>query len=291
MSEKKEHFQLSFFDEKELISKINSSTNLVEDLRLSPFIPKMRITKSSTFYKKFMADGQKFRRQTSFGYLEIRNRILTQTHKDIFTAIACIGVENKSKRIVNNRVVINFTMYELCRKLDLKLGGKTYKDLLNSITEIKDVTIIRDSNSVKKMYSIIESVGVIGKQGGNDLFGIQFSQEYSLKLVTDLSLNISEKFSKMLMIEGTGAGLIKSIIDHFLSHKASSDCPSRTRLEDLLITINSMDTKSKSKMFIKNYSATLEEFGIFFDEKSEIFSYNGCENITFQKKLTPKIQN
>ena len=72
--------QYSLFDTKQ---KINESTSTLMDLRVSPFMPVDKISHNSALAKKFVANKNILKRETAFGTVEIRNRLLTQYHKII----------------------------------------------------------------------------------------------------------------------------------------------------------------------------------------------------------------
>ena len=73
--------QYSLFDTKQ---KINESTSTLMDLRVSPFMPVDKISHNSALAKEFVANKNILKRETAFGTVEIRNRLLTQYHKMIF---------------------------------------------------------------------------------------------------------------------------------------------------------------------------------------------------------------
>lgn len=274
--------QLNLFDNSsfeinsKIKEKLEKSTNLLDNMRVSPFLPIMKIDKKAKWFLKWEQDEYKLRRITAWGYIEIRNRLLTQKHKEVLNAIFCIGSENKSKRIKNNRLVIFFTIYELLAKLNLSSHGKNYKFIENIITEIKDTNIIRSATNLKDMYSIIEYVGII-KDDEYEAYGIRFSEEYTKRFTEDMTIDISKKFNALLSITGEGAGLIKAIIDHFVSHKASIERPVRNNLDNILIIINYIQeiNKLKIKSILKKYKDTLQEYGIEFFAKEELFVYSG----------------
>lgn len=267
-------------------TKIENSTNLLEDMRVSPFLPIMKIDKNAKWFLKWEKEENKLRRTTPWGYIEIRNRLLTQKHKDVLNAIFCVGNVNKSKRIKNNRLVIFFTIYELLAKLNLSSHGKNYKFIENIITEIKDTNIIRSATNIKDMYSIIEYVGII-KDEEFEAYGVRFSEEYTKKFTEDMTIDISKKFNALLSITGEGAGLIKAIIDHFITHKASIEKPVRNNLDNILIIINYIQeiNKLKIKSILKRYKDTLQEYGIEFFTKEELFVYSGNIDIKQFRRL------
>ncbi|WP_323595079.1 hypothetical protein [Aliarcobacter butzleri] len=281
-NEDKEVKQLNLFDNSsfeinsKIKEKLEKSTNLLDNMRVSPFLPIIKIDKKAPWFLKWEQDEYKLRRNTAWGYIEIRNRLLTQKHKEVLNAIFCIGSENKSKRIKNNRLVIFFTIYELLAKLNLSSHGKNYKSIENIITEIKDTNIIRSATNLKDMYSIIEYVGII-KDDEYEAYGIRFSEEYTKRFTEDMTIDISKKFNALLSIKGEGAGLIKAIIDHFVSHKASIERPVRYNLDNILIIINYVQeiNKLKIKSTLKKYKDSLLEYGIEFFAKEELFVYSG----------------
>ena len=109
--------QLDLFTQVEI--KLENSTNILDDMRVSPFLPLIKITKGTT-YKKFIENENILVRETPWGTIRIRNRLLNQNHKDLLNAIYVLGNLNHNKIVDKEvRIIIFFSKYELIKKLNL----------------------------------------------------------------------------------------------------------------------------------------------------------------------------
>src|SRR5574344_3168629 len=106
--------QYSLIDTKQ---KINESTSTLMDLRVSPFMPVDKISHNSALAKKFVANKNILKRETAFGTVEIRNRLLTQYHKMI---LDCIMIHNTRSVVYKGTIAIYFSIYEISQKLGLE---------------------------------------------------------------------------------------------------------------------------------------------------------------------------
>ena len=115
--------QYSLFDTKQ---KIYESTSTLMDLRVSPFMPVDKISHNSALAKEFVANKNILKRETAFGTVEIRNRLLTQYHKMI---LDCIMIHNTRSVVYKGTIAIYFSIYEISQKLGLEWSGKTQKKI------------------------------------------------------------------------------------------------------------------------------------------------------------------
>lgn len=271
--------QLDLFTQLE--RKMDNSTNILEDMRVSPFLPLVKISKNTTTYKKFIENKNVIERETPWGKISIRNRLLTQTHKDVLNSIYTLATLNKTKKFDNSkRIVLTFSRYELLKKLQMNDGGGQYKLIDDWLREIKDTVIERTTNDEKQgvQYNIIDFVGWID----ND-YGIILSDVYSKSFINSYTLNLTKRIDEMIAIKGEGCGVIKSIIDHFITHEASIHSKVNINLDKLIQAINypidSAKQLSGLKSILKKYKPELNSFGITFDSKNQNFSFIGAEDI------------
>lgn len=271
--------QLDIFTQLEI--KMDNSTNILDDMRVSPFLPLTKISKNTTTYKKFIENKNVIERDTAWGKIKIRNRLLTQTHKDLLNAIYTLSTLNKTKKFdKSKRIVLTFSRYEVIKKLQMNDGGVQYKLLDDWLSEIKDTVIERVSSDEKQglKYNIIDYVGWI-----DDEYGIILSDVYSKNFITSYTLNLTNRIDELIAIKGEGCGVIKSIIDHFITHDADINKKVNINLNKLIQAINypidSAKQLSALKSLLKKYKPELNSFGISFDTKSQNFSFIGAENI------------
>lgn len=273
---------------KKIEEKLDNSTNILNDMRLSPFLPLTKISRQTSTYKKFIDNKNILERKTPWGIIRIRNRLLTQTHKDILNAIYSLGLENRNKKTdEEKRITITFTRYELLKKLKLSDKGENYKMIDTILSEIKDTVIERISNDgkVSISYNILDEKGKL-----DDSYGITLSKVYSRMFLTEWTIDLSKRIDEMLAIDGKGSGAIKSIIDFFITQDANESKRYYIYLDKLLIAINyPIDTErqlTEIKTTINKYKDKLGNFGITFDKKEKRFTYIGAKDV----KLYPPLK-
>lgn len=224
--------QYSLFDTKQ---KIYESTSTLMDLRVSPFMPVDKISHNSALAKEFVANKNILKRETAFGTVEIRNRLLTQYHKMI---LDCIMIHNTRSVVYKGTIAIYFSIYEISQKLGLEWSGKTQKNIQEAIEYIKDVVIVRSDNNgsgISSSYNIIQEMKYSSKEQS---YVIVLSSLYAEYFNKTMSINYNKRFDELINIRGKGSAFIRSIIEFFITHDASADNIQRMKLMQLLETIN-----------------------------------------------------
>lgn len=285
MKNKISDIQIDLFGKK--IKKIENSTQTVEDLRLSPFMPIQKVSSRSVTYKNFIANGSKLRRKTSYGEVEIRNRLLTQHHSDVFHYILANNL--KIKLLNNGGVGIYFSLYQLCKKFGLGWGKNSKIEMIEIIMQIKDCSIARYDKKGILIDSDYNLITQCAYSKNEEMFGIALSPAYTNKFYKSLTINHSKRIEEIISIEGEGNGLIKAIINHFITHQADINNIQRVALIKLLEVINyPIDTESQitsAKRYINKFKKTLADFSIKYYKKEKYFEYCGTDNICFLPPL------
>src|SRR5574344_519212 len=272
--------QYILFDTKQ---KINESTATLMDLRVSPFMPVDKISHNSALAKEFVANKNILRRETAFGTVEIRNRLLTQYHKMI---LDCIMINNIARSVVyKGNIAIYFSIYEIAQKLGLKWNRNTQKNIQEAIEYIKDVVIVRtdaDNPSITSSYNIIQEMKYSSKE---QAYVIVLSSQYAEYFNKTISINYNKRFGELIGIRGKGSAFIRSIIEFFITHDASADNIQRMKLMQLLETINYPSETprqiSSAKQYLKDYEDELAKFNIKYYSGSQLFEYSGTTDIRF----------
>ena len=271
--------QYSLFDTKQ---KINDSTSTIMDLRVSPFMPVDKISHNSALAKEFVANKNVLKRETAFGTVEIRNRLLTQYHKMI---LDCIMIHNIRSVVYKGTIAIYFSIYEIAQKLGLEWSGKTQKNIQEAIEYIKDVVIVRsDSNGsgITSSYNIIQEMKYSSKEQS---YVIVLSSLYAEYFNKTMSINYNKRFNELISIKGKGSAFIRSIIEFFITHNASTENIQRMKLMQLLETINyPCETPrqiTSAKQYLKEYEHELAKFSIKYYSRSQLFEYSGTTDIRF----------
>ena len=275
--------QYSLFDTKQ---KIYESTSTLMDLRVSPFMPVDKISHNSALAKEFVANKNILKRETAFGTVEIRNRLLTQYHKMI---LDCIMIHNTRSVVYKGTIAIYFSIYEISQKLGLEWSGKTQKNIQEAIEYIKDVVIVRSDNNgsgISSSYNIIQEMKYSSKEQS---YVIVLSSLYAEYFNKTMSINYNKRFDELINIRGKGSAFIRSIIEFFITHDASADNIQRMKLMQLLETINYPSETprqiSSAKQYLKDYEDELAKFNIKYYSGSQLFEYSGTTDIRFIPQL------
>ena len=271
--------QYSLFDTKQ---KINESTATLMDLRVSPFMPVDKISHNSALAKEFVANKNILKRETAFGTVEIRNKLLTQYHKII---LDCIMIHNTRSVVYKGTIAIYFSIYEIAQKLGLEWSGKTQKNIQEAIEYIKDVVIVRTDASgsgIASSYNIIQEMKYSSKEQS---YVIVLSSLYAEYFNKTMSINYNKRFDELISIRGKGSAFIRSIIEFFITHDASAENIQRMKLIQLLETINypceTPRQVTSAKQYLKDYEDELAKFNIKYYSGSQLFEYSGTTDIRF----------
>ena len=271
--------QYSLFDTKQ---KIYESTSTLMDLRVSPFMPVDKISHNSALAKEFVANKNILKRETAFGTVEIRNRLLTQYHKMI---LDCIMIHNTRSVVYKGTIAIYFSIYEISQKLGLEWSGKTQKNIQEAIEYIKDVVIVRSDNNgsgISSSYNIIQEMKYSSKEQS---YVIVLSSLYAEYFNKTMSINYNKRFDELINIRGKGSAFIRSIIEFFITHDASAENIQRMKLIQLLETINypceTPRQVTSAKQYLKDYEDELAKFNIKYYSGSQLFEYSGTTDIRF----------
>jgi len=267
------------FADSQVKEKFDSSMQLVDEMRVSPFLPIEKVSHNSKIYKDFIKNKNIIRRNTSWGIIEIRGRaILTQKHLELFSYI--MAHKEEAKELKSGRVVIYFSLHNIAKKLEHEWGRTTQRHLEGLLKEIRDTTIGReDSKGNKDDYNILHKVGYSTKE---EMWGIVLSDEYSHLFKHKLTIGYKDHLDEIRHIKGKGAGLIKSVIHFFITHDNTKQ--HRFTLLQVLNTIGYPTEERQVRYavtYLNNYKDNLENFNIYFYPKDRILEYTGKNNIHF----------
>lgn len=280
---KKTLVQQSLF--KSVEDKIKFSTSSVEELRVPIYAPVKQLPPQSIAAIEFKKNKNVRTIQTKWGYVEIRNRLLTQTHKDIMDII--FTYKKHLKRLDDGSIAVYFSQSEISKiyngnnEDDETNSSKNLKWFRQKLDEISDCRIqYRDNSGNEIDFRIILKKAFSTKE---NLYGIVLDSNYVEFYEKGLSVNYSSKVPDLISIESP---LVKSIIRFFFTHKAIN-----LSLENILQTIGfpmpaSIRTMQVTKKSLKENIDVFERFGIRYDSKKEIFYYSGTNDIYINKPIT-----
>lgn len=283
MSKAKHPTQKSLFESVE--TKIKYSTSSVEELRVPIYAPVKQLPPQSSAAKEFKKNNNIRLIKTKWGQVEIRNRLLTQTHKDIMDLI--FTYNKKVKRLDDGTIALYFSQSEISKYYhnddSSDKNVKNLKWLRQKLDEIADCRIQYKDNIgneidfrviLKKAFSVKEN-----------MYGIILDSNYVEFYEKGLSVNYSSKIPDLISVESP---LIKSIIRFFFTHKALN-----MTLKNILITVGfplpaSIRTLQTAKKTLRENVELFAKFDIIYDSKKEIFYYKGTEDIYINLPIANK---
>lgn len=273
---KKATNQLTFFD---TLEKIEKSTSTISELRVPVYAPVMQITKNSATFREFSANKNVRRIKTKWGEVEIRNRILTQIHKDLLDLI--FSYAKDTRRLDNGKIVIYFSQSEVMRYYGDQ--GKNLKWFREKLSELRDAVILyRDNKGNEFDFNIIANKTFDFDQ---DMFGIILDDAYVKFFEVGLSVDYRKEVQELLKV---GSPLLRSIIRFFFTHQSLN-----LHVDDLLQAIGfpmeSIRSVQTAKKELKENVVALSKFGITYDTSKCIFYYNGQKSIHILPPITPPV--
>ncbi|MDQ7060673.1 MAG: hypothetical protein Q9M43_05880 [Sulfurimonas sp.] len=282
---KKKLVQKSLFETVE--DKIKYSSSSVEELRVPIYAPVKQLPPQSTAAKEFKKNNNVRIIETKWGHVEIRNRLLTQTHKDIMDLI--FTYNKKIKRLEDGTIALYFSQSEISKfystvdkKTDIK-KSKNLKWFRQKLDEIADCRIqYRDNNGNEIDFRIILKKAFSASE---NLYGIVLDPNYVEFYEKGLSVNYSSKIPALISVESP---LVKSIIRFFFTHKAIN-----LSLENILITIGfpfpaSIRTMQTAKKTLREHIDVFKEFDIQYNSEKEIFYYKGTHQVYINLPIDTK---
>ncbi len=287
MSGNKKIVQKSLFETVE--DKIKYSTSSVEELRVPIYAPVKQLPPQSSAIKEFKKNNNVRIIKTKWGHIEIRNRLLTQTHKDIMDLI--FTYKKKIKRLDDGSIAIYFSQSEISKMYNVgeeenDNKSKNLKWFRQKLDEIADCRIQYKDNSGNEIdFRIILKKAFSSKE---NMFGIILDSNYIEFYEKGLSINYSSKIPDLIPIESP---LVKSIIRFFFTHKNLN-----LSLENVLITVGfpfpaSVRTLQSAKKTLRENIEVFKMFDIEYDVKKEIFYYKGTDDIYINSPIINKTKS
>ena len=278
--------QKSLFDTVE--DKIKYSTSTIEELRVPIYAPVKQLPPQSAAAKDFKKNNNVRVLETKWGQVEIRNRLLTQTHKDIMDLI--FTYNKKIKKLENGSIALYFSQSEISKFYNIGDNddkvvnkSKNLKWFRQKLDEIADCRIqYKDNNGNEIDFRIILKKAFSASE---NLYGIVLDSNYIEFYEKGLSVNYSSKIPDLILVDSP---LVKSIIRFFFTHKALN-----LTLEDILVTVvfplpASIRTLQTAKKTLREHVDVFKQFDIEYNPKKEIFYYKGTKEIFINLPLVEK---
>jgi len=273
--------QKSLFDTVTQITanSLSRSTATVLELRSGIFAPIDKISTRSIIYKDFITkDKEKNKpanvRRFNFGdgTIEIKNVILTQTHRALLDAIL------STKRGVfhnDGEVEIVCTLKEVQENYSGQIRLQWFKEKLD---EMKTSTIDIIANDMESLiessnvsFSIISSYTYNAR---TKKFTISLNTKYSKLFEKTIAINY-DKFVKE--INSVRSPFVQAVIRFFITHE---EC--KYTLDKVISVVGYGSTDRARRTAIEDLnreSKRLLSFNIVWDSKGKMFSYSRVNNI------------
>jgi len=282
----KKHVQKSLFENVE--DKIKYSTSSVEELRVPIYAPVKQLPPQSSAAKDFKKNNNVRTIETKWGRVEIRNRLLTQTHKDIMDLI--FTYNKKIKRLEDGTIALYFSQSEISKAYSKSddsettiNSSKNLKWFRQKLDEIADCRVqYKDNKGNEIDFRVILKKAFSSKE---NLYGIVLDSNYVEFYEKGLSVNYSSKIPDLISVESP---LVKSIIRFFFTHKALN-----LSLENILITVGfplpaSVRTMQTARKTLREHINIFKQFDIDYDPKNEIFYYKGTTEVFINLPIDSK---
>jgi len=279
---KKKPIQKNLFQTVEDVIKY--STSSVEELRVPIYAPVKQLPPQSVAAKDFKKNNNVRIIETKWGHVEIRNRLLTQTHKDIMDLI--FTYHKKRKRLEDGTIALYFSQSEISKFYNNEENQNKSKNLKwfrQKMDEISDCRIqYKDNNGNEIDFRIILKKAFSSKE---NLYGIVLDPNYIEFYENGLSINYSSKIPDLISVDSP---LVKSIVRFFFTHKAIN-----LTLENVLMTVGfpfpaSTRTLQNAKKTLRENIDTFKQFDIEYNSEKEIFYYRGTDNVYINMPINKK---
>lgn len=272
------------------IPNLDRACTSVLENSLSIFLPFKRIDKSN-IHKKFLENNQVIEiKNDVFEKVEIRDRLLGQTHKDI---LECLLTMKKIFDKDDAQFKIQTTAYEITKLLNKNIGKKKW--ILEKIKEIKGCNINIYNQSTTKIdftFSFIDDILILNE---NEI-EIRFSKGYTYFLMKNELIDYSKYIKKIMTIEtevkkiqknqnlrrGINSEFIKGVVRYMLTHKGNN---SQISIDNFIDKIKYDSIMTDEELNDNLTDLKREDIQKMLLDKFGIYLTNNNLTITFNKKL------
>ncbi|WP_151901294.1 hypothetical protein [Sulfurimonas hydrogeniphila] len=252
-----------------LVNLLNQSTNSVTQMRSSVFLPYSNI-ENTNIYKAFVKNKNKglFFQNEEFK-LNIRNRLLGQSHRDILDVIFSQGLLKMTNK---GQYYAEFTLYSILKKLGKSAGGSDRTWIKEKIQDLVDVVInLERLDGFSGGWSDIHILDKAAYSQKQQKYIIAFNSDYIDSFQSDIVINYNKYLPSILAIKND---TIKAFIRYGISNNWKN-AQLDSILKELDISEHTMSKRqfNRIKKKIKDYD--LSEFNI---------SISHTEQILYRKK-------
>ena len=272
--------------DKEIDKRLNNAIASVFENRLPVFLPirKLRQAKITIIFEK---NNNEISFATNYGVIKVRNRIITQNHKNYLEAMLMY----KKKMLVDESFYTEFTVYDLLANKLHKKNPTDYKTFKKYLKELKDIHItieIKDKDkNIEIGFGLVDDYMIDNNTGK---YKVKFSRILS-KIWQNEHL-IKYKTSNIL-VDKIDIPIVQYVVRYLITYNNL-----KIKLDKLFEKLNLNKVFSKRDVYNKiqevkesfrKYKEYYEELGILFDEETELISIDATKNkilLNYSKKQT-----
>ena len=257
------------------IDRAKICNNSVSQMRSVMFAPVLK-DKQSNAYKEFLKNDLVVKIKNGDDILQIRNRFLTQLHRDVLD-LMLINADKKMFK-GNECVIAEFTEYEILRRLGHKNKRNT-KWFRNIIRELQDISIILENAEKEISFHILKGYGISKKTGKH---AVMFDDSYIKYFYTrDIGVSYKHLINDIVALDSP---IIKAIVRFILSNSFEKFRMSLVKILEN-IGINKENTNERQyrriiKIIKDNKVILKEKFNIILTDNDNV-EYVKSDGILF----------
>jgi len=266
------------------VENLDRACSTVIENSTAIFLPHKRLDKSSV-QKKFYEQNQILEIKSDlFNKVEIRGRLLCQTHKDILEILLTSPkTYNEEKKTFSVKV----TAYHVLKRLGKYTSNKKWlSQKLSEIAECRIEIEFQDNNKKSRRFNF-GFIETISKEDEKE-FTIRFLSTYSYFMAKNEMIDYSNHVENILQIKNP---FISSIVRYMLTHKGNN---SQISIEKLIVKLSFKDLISNEQLKDnitelkrkKTQEMLKEKFGIVLTNQEKTVTYN---SINFKQIIQPKL--
>jgi len=255
-------------DEQKLLDKIQSGSITYKSILFNFFVPILKVSANSIIYKKFVKENNTKTIKTDFGTVQIRNRLLTEKHRDIINAILLLG---ETTWLPGGELGVYFKERDILKKL--RMGNGNYMALRESILLITDAKYYITLANLTFTMGIFKEYTTVTKNG-KTMQCVVFDKKYVDMHKHDFSASFNKLLEKTVEIKYS---TIPTIINYIYIHnkdKSKKIYKLMDILEKIGFPIESRDSIKTLKRNLLKFQETMAQvFSIYYNSKEHTFTY------------------
>jgi hypothetical protein len=197
------------------LDNIQKAVSTVFENRLQIFLPLRNVARTKIF-QDFKKNNNIMEIKTDWGNVEIRNRLLTQQHKDVLEMLLS---ERKIFSIAEKKMIVTINRYNFLKKLGKK-PANYYVWLKKILLEIADMMVVakieEEDTIYQYTYRIIDKIEIKENKKIKEL-KIKFTEDYTRILLSSNLVNYKKYLSDLTTLKSY---FLKSLIRYMLTNRS-----------------------------------------------------------------------